>query len=128
MDERKLVSWRIETLEDNQREMVNKWLDKQPNIQGSLTNLVLHMIRQFGYTNMLDFDVQERLYTNSISTPAEKPVQKAREVKEVKSVAPVQASPQTKMPENYPIEQVIESVESEDTKEDDLYKDLEQNL
>lgn len=70
MADRKLVSWRIENLEPNQRDVINDWLDAQSNIQLSLTSLALHMIEHFGYTDIMSFDVQKTLYIQSNTIPA----------------------------------------------------------
>nr|WP_194950030.1 hypothetical protein [Anoxybacillus flavithermus] len=42
--------------------MINEWLDKQQNIQVSLTNIVLHMINRFGIKDIMDYDIQRILY------------------------------------------------------------------
>lgn len=60
MKERKNVTWRV--AEQSESDKINKWLDKQQNIQISLSNIVLHMINQFGYVNITDYQVQKQLY------------------------------------------------------------------
>src|SRR5699024_11373648 len=60
MKERKNVTWRVG--EQSEKEKINKWLDKQDNIQVSLSNIVMHMINQFGYVNITDYQVQKQLY------------------------------------------------------------------
>lgn len=60
MKERKNVTWRV--AEQSESDKINKWLDKQQNIQVSLSNIVLHMINQFGYVNITDYQVQKQLY------------------------------------------------------------------
>lgn len=60
MKERKNVTWRVG--EQSEKEKINKWLDKQDNIQVSLANIVMHMINQFGYVNITDYQVQKQLY------------------------------------------------------------------
>src|SRR5699024_10126816 len=60
MKERKNVTWRVG--EQSEKEKINKWSDKQDNIQVSLSNIVMHMINQFGYVNITDYQVQKKLY------------------------------------------------------------------
>lgn len=60
MKERKNVTWRV--AEHSEHKKINKWLDKQRNIQESIANIVLHMIDQYGYVNITDYEVQKQLY------------------------------------------------------------------
>lgn len=64
MENRKLVSWRLEKLDKKQQDTINSWLDAQQNIQLSLTNIVQHMIDRYGITDIMNYDVQKSLYTN----------------------------------------------------------------
>jgi hypothetical protein len=57
---RKIVTWRV--ADTPQSDLINEWLDKQKNIQVSLTNLVLHMIDRFGMRDITDYDIQKVLY------------------------------------------------------------------
>jgi hypothetical protein len=57
---RKIVTWRV--ADTPQSDLINEWLDKQKNIQVSLTNLVLHMIDRFGMRDITDYDIQKILY------------------------------------------------------------------
>ncbi|OMC81832.1 hypothetical protein BK128_21415 [Viridibacillus sp. FSL H7-0596] len=59
---RKLISWRIEQLNEQDRQRINDWLDQQNNIQNSLTNIALHMINRFGETDVMSYDVQRALF------------------------------------------------------------------
>lgn len=60
MKERKNVTWRV--AEHSESQKINKWLDKQKNIQESIANIVLHMIDKYGYVNITDYQVQKQLY------------------------------------------------------------------
>jgi len=57
---RKIVTWRV--ADPPQSDLINEWLDKQQNIQVSLTNIVLHMINRFGIKDIMDYDIQRILY------------------------------------------------------------------
>ncbi|ABO68801.1 Hypothetical protein GTNG_3468 (plasmid) [Geobacillus thermodenitrificans NG80-2] len=57
---RKIVTWRV--VDTPQSDLINEWLDKQQNIQVSLTNIVLHMINRFGIKDIMDYDIQRILY------------------------------------------------------------------
>ncbi|MFY0521144.1 hypothetical protein ACOMCU_25450 [Lysinibacillus sp. UGB7] len=114
MENRKLVSWRLEKLEKNQQATINAWLDAQPNIQLSITNVVQHMIDRFGITDIMNYDVQKALYTNPDATLTEKLVKK--DIKTVESE-----------------EEIIPPSIKEDVKptagnNTDLYDDLSGNL
>ncbi|GAB6892110.1 MULTISPECIES: hypothetical protein [Geobacillus] len=60
MAKRKIVTWRV--ADTPQSDLINEWLDKQQNIQVSLTNIVLHMINRFGIKDIMDYDIQKILY------------------------------------------------------------------
>ncbi len=60
MAKRKIVTWRV--ADTPQSDLINEWLDKQQNIQVSLTNIVLHMINRFGIKDIMDYDIQRILY------------------------------------------------------------------
>ena len=60
MAKRKIVTWRV--ADPPQSDLINEWLDKQQNIQVSLTNIVLHMINRFGIKDIMDYDIQRILY------------------------------------------------------------------
>lgn len=60
MAKRKIVTWRV--ADTPQSDLINEWLDKQKNIQVSLTNLVLHIIDRFGMRDITDYDIQKVLY------------------------------------------------------------------
>jgi len=60
---RKLISWRIDSLDPREQEIINEWLDNQQNIQKSITNVVQHMINRFGTTDIMSFENQRVLYT-----------------------------------------------------------------
>lgn len=76
MENRKLVSWRLEKLEKKQQDTINAWLNAQQNIQLSLTNVVQHMIDRYGITDIMNYDVQKSLYTNPDSVINKVPVKK----------------------------------------------------
>lgn len=65
---RKLISWRIDSLDLREQEIINEWLDNQQNIQKSITNVVQHMINRFGTTDIMNFENQRALYTEDISS------------------------------------------------------------
>ena len=60
MAKRKIVTWRV--ADTPKSDLINEWLDKQQNIQVSLTNIVLHMINRFGIKDIMDYDIQRILY------------------------------------------------------------------
>ncbi|WP_309138316.1 hypothetical protein [Parageobacillus sp. VR-IP] len=60
MAKRKIVTWRV--ADTPQSDLINEWLDKQQNIQVSLTNIVLHMINRFGIKDIMDYGIQKILY------------------------------------------------------------------
>ncbi|MEK5326092.1 hypothetical protein [Aeribacillus sp. FSL M8-0254] len=60
MAKRKIVTWRV--ADTPQSDLINEWLDKQKNIQVSLTNIVLHIIDRFGMRDITDYDIQKVLY------------------------------------------------------------------
>lgn len=74
MENRKLVSWRLEKLEKKQQDTINEWLNAQQNIQLSLTNIVQHMIDRYGITDIMNYDVQKSLYTNPDAIAVERPI------------------------------------------------------
>lgn len=117
MENRKLVSWRLEKLEKNQQDTINAWLDAQPNIQLSLTNIVQHMIDRFGITDIMNYDVQKALYTNpdaiAVSQPKKNEITANNEEKEASS----SLEPNDKQTDA-----------SQQNKEPDLYDDLAGNL
>lgn len=82
MKERKNVTWRVG--EQSEKEKINKWLDKQDNIQVSLSNIVMHMINQFGYVNITDYQVQKQLYgkITEIKQPIEDTENEERDITE----------------------------------------------
>lgn len=112
MENRKLVSWRLEKLPKNQQDTINDWLDAQQNIQLSLTNVVQHMIDRFGVTDIMNYDVQKALYTNPEATMIESPVK--NEIKELNKENQIAPSP----------EQSNKQQIASNDKEDDLYGDL----
>lgn len=63
---RKLISWRIDSLDLREQEIINEWLDNQQNIQKSITNVVQHMIDRFGTTDIMNFENQRALYTEDM--------------------------------------------------------------
>src|SRR5699024_1960339 len=83
MAKRKNVTWRVG--EHPEHAKINRWLDKQKNIQDSMANVVLHMIDQYGYVNITDYQVQKQLYgkITEIKQPVE--VEKQTEKQETSS-------------------------------------------
>lgn len=109
MENRKLVSWRLEKLPKNQQDTINGWLNAQQNIQLSLTNVVQHMIDRFGVTDIMNYDVQKALYTNPEATVIENPVK--NEIKEINKENQIAPSPE-------------QSNKQQIASDDDLYGDL----
>ena len=60
---RKMISFKIENLTAKEREIIDRWADEQTNIQQSLANIVMHVVRYAGYTDVMDFDTQRKLHT-----------------------------------------------------------------
>lgn len=58
--QRKVVSWRV--ADHSESEILNQWLDKQNNIQESISNIILHIIDQYGCRNITDYEIQKALY------------------------------------------------------------------
>jgi len=111
MENRKLVSWRLEKLPKNQQDTINDWLDAQQNIQLSLTNVVQHMIDRFGVTDIMNYDVQKALYTNPEATLIENPKNEIKEINKENQIA--------SLPEQSNTLQI-----TSDDKDDDLYGEL----
>lgn len=80
MPNRKNVTWRVG--EHPEHEKLNEWLDKQRNIQDSLTNIVLHMIDRFGMVNITDYEIQKQLYKEVEGTVQPSSEQEIKEVKQ----------------------------------------------
>ncbi|MCY8233789.1 hypothetical protein [Priestia endophytica] len=47
---------------------VQKWVDTQADISKSINNLVSHMIKIFGYRDIMDYDVQEALFRKAFNS------------------------------------------------------------
>ncbi|WP_336765672.1 hypothetical protein [Paenibacillus sp. USHLN196] len=62
---RELVSWRIGKLPDT--DQLNDWVNAQSNVQNSITNLVRHMIEQFGYRDVTAYDIQKTLFQKPVA-------------------------------------------------------------
>ena len=102
---RKMISFKIENLPAKEREIVDRWADEQTNIQQSLANIVMHVVKYVGNVDVMDFDVQHKLHT--VLSNVEMPV-----VKEVVLPSTVMTEPVVK--------QQVEHVQ-EPKKEDDIY-------
>lgn len=117
MENRKLVSWRLEKLDKKQQDTINAWLDKQQNIQLSLTNIVQHMIDRYGITDIMDYDVQKSLYINPdskvVTSPEKEITPHSEERKDTISSTEQNAK---------------ETNTDYQNKENDLYDDLAGNL
>ena len=103
---RKMISFKIENLPAKEREIVDRWADEQTNIQQSLANIVMHVVKYVGNVDVMDFDVQHKLHT--VLSNVEMPV-----VKEV-------VLPSTVMMEPVVQERQVERVQ-EPKKEEDIY-------
>lgn len=60
---RKMISFKIENLPDKERKIVDDWANGQANIQQSLANIVMHVVKFTGNADVMDFDVQRKLHT-----------------------------------------------------------------
>lgn len=118
MENRKLVSWRLEKLPKNQQDTINAWLDAQQNIQLSLTNVVQHMIDRFGVTDIMNYDVQKALYTNPDATVIERPAKNEIKEKNVEENVIISSTEQSNSQPNA----------SNDKGENDLYDALADDL
>lgn len=98
--DRKLVSWRLEKLEKDQQVAINAWLNAQQNIQLSLTNVVQHMIDQFGIIDIMNYDVQKVLYTHPDGTVIEKTVENPFKKQNVEEKAIVSSTEQNNKQHN----------------------------
>lgn len=102
---RKAVSWRVSDLP--QKELINEWLNKQSNIQTSITNIVLHMINRFGMKDIMDYDIQKILYQEISHAPDVKSTSDKGNTFNSKSMSSSSVS------------------DTEDDDDDDLYKDVD---
>lgn len=89
MANRKLISWRIDSLSESDQVKLNAWLDQQQNIQKSITNVVMHTINQLGISDVMSFENQKRLYQD-FAAGAPAPVAPVVIVKEPVSNEPVE--------------------------------------
>lgn len=103
---RKMISFKIENLPAKEREIVDRWADEQTNIQQSLANIVMHVVKYVGNVDVMDFDVQHKLHT--VLSNVEKPV-----VKEVVLPSTVMVEPVVQQQKAEPIQ--------EPKKEADIY-------
>lgn len=69
--ERSLVSWRLGNLPKKERDLINKWLDSQQNINNSITNAILHVIDRAGVGDITSFETQKLLFQKSTSEELE---------------------------------------------------------
>ena len=69
--ERSLVSWRLGNLPKKERDLINKWLDSQQNINNSITNAILHVIDRAGVGDITSFETQKLLFQNSTPEASE---------------------------------------------------------
>lgn len=61
---RKSVIFRLAN--HKQRDILNEWLNNQDNIQDSITNVILHIIDQYGMCNITDFEVQKAMHQRGL--------------------------------------------------------------
>lgn len=57
---RKAINVRVAN--HKQGKIINEWLNNQDSIQDSITNVILHIIDQFGMRNITDFEVQKAMH------------------------------------------------------------------
>lgn len=119
MKERKNVTWRV--AEHSESEKINKWLDQQRNIQESIANIVLHMIDQYGYVNITDYQVQKQLHGKTAG--AKHPVETEKEADQQEVDQAVEQNSKMFGSEK---ESDAEDVKQEKTKED-LFDGLDPN-
>ncbi|MED0649900.1 hypothetical protein P9246_10865 [Aeribacillus pallidus] len=111
---RKAVSWRVSDLP--QKELINEWLNKQSNIQTSITNIVLHMINRFGMKDIMDYDIQKILY------------QEISHVPDVKQASDNSDNSDKKNRNTFNSKSMSSSsVSDTEDDDDDLYKDVDVN-
>lgn len=60
---RKMISFKIENLPENDRKIVDAWADGQKSIQQSLANLVMHVVGYVGNADVMEFEIQRKLHT-----------------------------------------------------------------
>lgn len=106
MAKRKNVTWRVG--EHPEHAKINRWLDKQKNIQDSMANVVLHMIDQYGYVNITDYQVQKQLYG------------KITEIKQ-----PIEEEQQIEKQEKSPEKSKDIKEDKEETSEDDVFRGVD---
>lgn len=111
------IPFKLDRLTEKEQIMVNRWADKQQNMQNSFTSIVLHMINRYGYVDFMDFDVQRELFTESLGTLS---VQEPKETMSTSQIIPEA----NKIMEN---KQVV-NAEDEDDDEFDYNEELEKTL
>lgn len=50
------------------KERINKWLDAQENYTASVILVIEHMIEQFGYVDVTDYETAKKLYKRNIQS------------------------------------------------------------
>ena len=73
---RKVISFKLENLPEKQRIIVDQWANNQTNIQQSLANVLMHVVKFTGDADIMDFDIQEKLYNTLSNTNTVQIVQK----------------------------------------------------
>nr|AKO69696.1 hypothetical protein [Aeromonas sp. Ne-1] len=138
-EQRKTLNIKIDKLP--QTEKVNKWLDSQANITDSISNLILHMIETHGYRDILDFDIQRKLYLSQLNkmelseiplttkhteveTITENPIENIETIdtnkKEVESVDEIKTTGSTPKEETKPNNNITSNKENNDDDDDDF--------
>ncbi|MFT9428018.1 MAG: hypothetical protein ABF586_12740 [Sporolactobacillus sp.] len=63
--ERSTYFWRYDG-DPDARQRINDWMDQQNNVRDSLQMLVLYFADRFGDKNVMDYEVQKKLYADVI--------------------------------------------------------------
>ncbi|MDD9150429.1 MULTISPECIES: hypothetical protein [unclassified Sporolactobacillus] len=61
--ERGSYLWRYDA-DSGVQQKINAWMDQQSNVRDSLQMLVLYFVDRFGNVNVMDYDVQKKLYAD----------------------------------------------------------------
>lgn len=84
---RKMISFKIENLPAKQHRIVDEWANGQANIQQSLANIIMHVVKFTGNADVMDFDVQRKLHTIFVNNepPIKSPTNTVQEERSVQA-------------------------------------------
>lgn len=87
MKQRNAYNWRLDVLNEDEKLLVNDWINNQANINQSINNLMLHIIHTLGTDDVMKYENQKQLFTflNGLqqSPVVETKKEKVKEEKEV---------------------------------------------